>query len=1045
MTIRDIATTSQDIGISIENSNVVVVDSTFTEIGDGSDYVFPDTPIYIAGGDSVVTLTNNTFTANNGNNIVLQPGAMMNHDTSLSPQNSLDGYILQADFTVPLTRTLTLEPGVTVRGGHSTELLVLGHLDAIGTPTEPITFTSVADSGASQWAGLVFDGSAGAGTGNLQHATVRYAGHGTSIFDGYHRGSNIAVYDVVAGDVHLENVLLEKVFNFDGYHKFLDHGLYFNNSRVTVADSIIEDNCDSTSAGDSEDSGIFVTGDSYLLIEDSLVQSNSAPGMLVEGDTAFVKVSGSSISNNIGDGGRNMGASTVILSADEDNGNSINANQGYGVNQAGESGQTIATYNWWGAASGPTHSGNTSGTGEEVTDRVLYDPWLTEAPAPPTAASQMVQMAAPNEVSVGQTVNVGVLFQNIHSETLNDAIIVLEIPWRAEYLYSTQDGQFWSVHNHVIWKLGDVAPGETFNAIAQVRFKWWTPNFTPMSAAVMVAADNMRNSRVTYQEHLAYEEIVIVSEQELTQGEVDSILANDAELNALFEHALAQGFEFYGNAARQTLSDGVDWLELLLIDPHRLGEIVAVQRIDNDRHIHHETDTSVSQYTLTGGARFDFNTAEWEFWGDLLPSTNLSAATIIEPTTGCGLSSTAELVSADLNQGLELEVYAPSSCPHHNWGDCLRNCLINDIPKEMANASNIVGTSSCEACLTCEIDCLNVCSDCARDLWKDNDKAKRYHDCTDECDDSKNWNNYQCGEDRFMCYDTPKNESVSGRSQYRLTYKCDGDTCKYLSNPILEYCPEGCAAGDTAGSIIKTECVDCEDIWDFISEAQCIRSLTAHDPNALYGPLAATPGQTIEYTVEWENEGQGTAYGVYVESTLPPEVDDSTLTISGNGVYFPGSRTILWQIGELGPGAGDTETFSVQVPASTLTGTVMVAEATVYFPSVPETTPTNPVVTLVQNVAANGQMVETDGGVPVDIKLSGNSPSGKPLVYTITNEPLNGSLTGTAPNLTYTPRDNFGGMDGFNFTVSDGVDKSLPAIVTVIVNYSQIYMPYISR
>jgi hypothetical protein len=345
-TIRDIVTDQTDIGLYIENSNVVVADSTFTGIGDGSDYSFPDTPIYISGRDSVVTLTNNTFTANNGNNIVLKPGAMMNHDVSLPPQDRLDGYLFQDDFTVPLTRTLTLEPGVTVRGGHSTELLVLGHLDAVGTHTEPITFTSEADSGASQWAGLVFDGRAGGGTGDLQHATVRYAGQGTSIIDGYHRGSNIAVYDVAAGDVNLNNVLLEKVFNFDGWHLFLDHGLYINNSRVTVADSIIEDNCDSTGEGGSEDSGIFVTGNSQVLIEGSLIQSNSAPGLLVEGDTAFVKVSGSIIANNIGDGVRNMGAATVILSGDAKSGNTINANQGSGVNQAGSEGYTIATYNW---------------------------------------------------------------------------------------------------------------------------------------------------------------------------------------------------------------------------------------------------------------------------------------------------------------------------------------------------------------------------------------------------------------------------------------------------------------------------------------------------------------------------------------------------------------------------------------------------------------------------------------------------------------------------------------------------------------------------
>ena len=40
--------------------------------------------------------------------------------------------------------------------------------------------------------------------------------------------------------------------------------------------------------------------------------------------------------------------------------------------------------------------------------------------------------------------------------------------------------------------------------------------------------------------------------------DVDAILANDAELKALFEHTLAQGFEYYGNATLQTLRDGTE-------------------------------------------------------------------------------------------------------------------------------------------------------------------------------------------------------------------------------------------------------------------------------------------------------------------------------------------------------------------------------------------------------------------------------------------------------------------------------------------------------
>ena len=151
----------------------------------------------------------------------------------------------------------------------------------------------------------------------------------------------------------------------------------------------------------------------------------------------------------------------------------------------------------------------------------------------------------------------------------------------------------------------------------------------------------------------------------------------------------------------------------------------------------------------------------------------------------------------------------------------------------------------------------------------------------------------------------------------------------------------------------------------------------------------------------------------------------------------------MWEIGELEAEAGDSVTFTVQVPASTVSGTVMVAEATVYFPSVPETTPTNPVVTIVQEVAAYGQQVETSPRMPVAITLSGYSPTGDALVYDTSNEPENGFLTGTPPNLTYIPAAKFEGLDGFSFTVSDGINTSLPGLVTIIVEADHIFLPII--
>ena len=61
---------------------------------------------------------------------------------------------------------------------------------------------------------------------------------------------------------------------------------------------------------------------------------------------------------------------------------------------------------------------------------------------------------------------------------------------------------------------------------------------------------------------------------------------------------------------------------------------------------------------------------------------------------------------------------------------------------------------------------------------------------------------------------------------------------------------------------------------------------------------------------------------------------------------------------------------------------------------------------------------------------------GDVLVFTVLTEPDNGTLSGTAPALTYTPSANFNGEDSFTFSVSDGVQAtadSAPAAVTITV------------
>ena len=89
-------------------------------------------------------------------------------------------------------------------------------------------------------------------------------------------------------------------------------------------------------------------------------------------------------------------------------------------------------------------------------------------------------------------------------------------------------------------------------------------------------------------------------------------------------------------------------------------------------------------------------------------------------------------------------------------------------------------------------------------------------------------------------------------------------------------------------------------------------------------------------------------------------------------------------------------------------------------------------------LTANSQMVSTDLNTPVSFTLTGTDSTGEALTYFVdTNftEPENGTLSGTAPNLTYTPNPDYYGIDVFFFYVvnTDGI-SSTDGTVTVTVS-----------
>ena len=83
--------------------------------------------------------------------------------------------------------------------------------------------------------------------------------------------------------------------------------------------------------------------------------------------------------------------------------------------------------------------------------------------------------------------------------------------------------------------------------------------------------------------------------------------------------------------------------------------------------------------------------------------------------------------------------------------------------------------------------------------------------------------------------------------------------------------------------------------------------------------------------------------------------------------------------------------------------------------------------------SANDQPVTTAEDTTVAITLTATDVDGGTLTYSVVTPPANGSLNGTAPNLSYTPNTDFHGSDSFTFQANDGTANSNIATVSITV------------
>jgi len=82
---------------------------------------------------------------------------------------------------------------------------------------------------------------------------------------------------------------------------------------------------------------------------------------------------------------------------------------------------------------------------------------------------------------------------------------------------------------------------------------------------------------------------------------------------------------------------------------------------------------------------------------------------------------------------------------------------------------------------------------------------------------------------------------------------------------------------------------------------------------------------------------------------------------------------------------------------------------------------------------AQDQSISIEQDVALSIELVASDEDADLLEYEVLTQPTGGLLTGTAPNLVYSPTAGFSGSDSFNFKVTDGALESNVATVSIVV------------
>ena len=352
-----------------------------------------DRGIRLADPDVAPTIQGNTIAATSVAPLAVAGGTIDEN----AAWDADETYVIEGDVNVAAGVALTVPAGAVVKARNGQRLSVSGDLNVPGTAGDPVVFTeyrddsvggdSNGDGSASSpapgwWEGLNIrnDGSA-----MLSYADIRYAGYGSF-------GGTRNLFISSTGNVTLNDSFIRSSSR---------SGIEINNSigNHTITNTVVEDNNGDGLALINADGAIDISGnvleqnaanglkiqESSPAVLDNEITDNGVAGVFVTGSAATPELFGNLIANN------DIGVDATsdanpLIGGSLASGNDILGNTNFGVRNQSTETTVDARYNWWGDETGPQHpSLNPDGIGDEVSDNVLFDPWLGASALQPAA------------------------------------------------------------------------------------------------------------------------------------------------------------------------------------------------------------------------------------------------------------------------------------------------------------------------------------------------------------------------------------------------------------------------------------------------------------------------------------------------------------------------------------------------------------------------------------------------------------------------------------------------------------------------------------